>query len=110
MLGRLFSPKSAIKTLDAVTDGIDSAIYTPQERAEMRLKQLEAVEPFKVVQRILISAIAIVWVALIAQYCIAIWLDNQIVKQALLDFIASEFVWGPSLAGFGLYLGGGLRK
>lgn len=107
---RLFTPKAAVKALDAVTDGLDSAIYTPQEKAEMRLKQLKAVEPFKVVQRILMGAIALVWVLLILQYCAAIWIGAEEIKKALLELVAMEFVWGPTLAGFALYLGGGLRS
>jgi len=109
-LTRLFSPEAASKTIDHIAKGIDSANFTDQERAAMRLKQLELLAPFKVVQRILVSAIAFVWVALIMQYCLAIWLENETIKDALLELIASQFVWGPTIAGFALYFGGGLGK
>ena len=107
---RLFSPEAASKAVDHIAKGIDNANFTDQERAQMRLKQLELLAPFKVVQRILVSAIAIVWVALIMQYCVAIWLDSESIKKALLELIASQFVWGPTIAGFALYFGGGLGK
>ena len=107
---RLFSPEAANKVLDATIKGIDSKVYTDQERAEMRITQLKSLEPFKVVQRILVSAIAVVWVTLIMQYSLAIWLGAEAVKDALIELIQSEFVWGPTLAGFALYLGGGLKK
>ena len=109
-LTRLFSPDSAAKTIDRIAGGIDSAVYTPQERAQMKITQLQALEPFKVVQRILIASICFVWVMLIAQYSVAVWFGNAEVKSALIELIQSEFVWGPTLAGFGLYLGGGLKK
>jgi len=109
-LTRLFSPEAASKTVDHIAKGIDSAVYTPQERAEMKLKQLEALAPFKVVQRILVAAIAFVWVVLILQYSIAIWLGYDAIKSALIELIQSEFVWAPTLAGFALYFGGGLGK
>ena len=109
-LTRLFSPGSASKAVEGVIKGIDSAVFTPQERAEMHIKQLEALAPFKIVQRILMSAICFVWVMLIAEYSVAIWLQNDAVKDALIELIQSEFVWGPTLAGFALYLGGGLRS
>jgi len=105
---RLFSPEAATKAIDAVTKGIDHANFTPQEQAELKIRQLESLAPFKVVQRILMASICFVWVTLIMQYCIAIWLDAELVKTALIELIQSEFVWGPTLAGFGLYLGGGL--
>ena len=109
-LTRLFSPDAASKAVDRIADGIDSAVYTPQERAQMKITQLEALAPFKVVQRILVSAIAFVWVVLIMQYSLAIWLGALDVQNALIELIQSEFVWAPTLAAFALYFGGGLKK
>ena len=102
--------EAAGKAVDAVAKGIDHANFTPQEQAELKLKQLEALAPFKVVQRILVSAIAFIWVILILQYSVSVWLKDEEIKAALLLLMALPFVVGPTIAGFALYFTGGLKK
>ena len=109
-LTRLFSPEAASKTIGAVTKGIDNANFTPQEQAVLHIEELKALAPFKVVQRILVSAIAFVWVLLILQYCVAMWLELPDIKTDLLALMVLPFVAGPTIAGFMLYFSGGLRK
>lgn len=106
---RLFSPEIANKTVNAVIEGIDDSVLTPQERFKLRVELFKVMEPFKIVQRILMASICFVWVFLILNFSLSIWLGNDAVKQGLLDLVAMEFVWGPTLAGFSLYLYGGAR-
>ena len=111
MLGRLFSPKQATK---AIANGIDKAVFTEQERKEIALEWLQALAPFKVVQRILVSIIMGMWSLVGVNYLVALWIEavwpEIAVSAHILAFAKTEFMWMPVVAAVGVYLGGGLRK
>lgn len=114
-VGDLFSKDKAAGTLDRVFDGIDSAVYTPQERADMRVRLLEVLAPFKVVQRILVSLIMSMWWLICLNFLVALWVkagtEGAIdVTPDLIALIKTEFVWVPVAAAVGLYLGGGFME
>lgn len=89
--------------------------YTEEEKAEANaetrqwaLRQLEALGPFRIVQRILALSACTVWVLLALNVVIAIWLNNEPVKASLLDFAFSQFIFWPVMAVFSLYCAGGV--
>lgn len=115
IISRLFSPESANNTIDKITGGIDSAIYTPQEKAEMKIKLLEALAPFKVVQRILAFAAAIHWLIVGINVIASIWIkaltDSKIdVVEPILEYALSDYVLWPTMAVFTLYFTGGVLE
>jgi hypothetical protein len=112
---RLFSPESGSKTIDAITSGIDSAVYTPQEKANMKLKLLEALAPFKVVQRILAFAAALHWLIAGVNVVASIWIKAYTngaidVTEPMLEYALSDFVLWPTMAVFALYFTGGVLE
>lgn len=112
---RLFSPESANKTIDTITSGIDSAIYTNQEKAEMKIKLLEALAPFKVVQRILAFMAALHWllagINVMASIWIKAWTEGGVdVVEPMLEYALSDYVLWPTMAVFALYFTGGVLE
>lgn len=125
--GRLFGTEKAINDITDKENGllvraggwVDGLSHTDQEKAEHSLKvrewglnQLEALAPFKVVQRILAFAISFVWIlvacnALAAMWVEALYPETKIV-EVMLEFAFSDFVFWPVTVCYGLYFGGGL--
>lgn len=107
--------------------------YTDEEKAEMALAtrkwgltQLEALAPFKVVQRILAFAAAFFWILCGLNYMFALWIDaltrkfeligekfvlvdpGTNVAPQMLTFLLSDYVVWPVFAVFALYFSGGV--
>lgn len=88
--------------------------YTEEEKAEADketrewgLRQLEALAPFKVVQRIIAFVVCGMWVAVGLNLLVAIWIDAA-AKTDLMSFAMSEYIFWPVLAVFSLYFTGGV--
>ncbi len=89
--------------------------YTDEEKAEADaatrewgLRQLEALAPFKVMQRIMVTIIMVEWAILFNVLIVAICLDATNVVNNLLLFAQSNFAWIPVAGAVGLYLMGGV--
>jgi hypothetical protein len=89
--------------------------YTDEEKAEADaetrewgLRQLEALAPFKVMQRIMVTIIMVEWAILFNVLVVAICLDATNVVNNLLLFAQSNFAWIPVAGAVGLYLMGGV--
>ena len=87
--------------------------YTEEEKAENNLlvkqwglKQLAALEPFKVVQRIIAFAVLFLWVFVAINYVAMLWFEHSKTDE-LLKFAMSDYVFWPTLAVLSLYCGGG---
>ena len=111
-LTRLFSPDAASKAIDGITKGVDSAFFTEQEKKELSLEWLQALAPFKVVQRIMVGVIMTQWLLVGINYLAALWVEavwpHIVVADRILEFAKTEFMWMPVVAAVGVYLGGGL--
>lgn len=126
-IGRLFGTEKAINDITDKDNGllvraggwVNDLSYTDAEKAanalEVRkwgLNQLEALAPFKVVQRILAFAISFVWILVAANVLAAIWIEASnpefLIKEAMLSFAFSDFIFWPVTVCYGLYFGGGL--
>ena len=89
--------------------------YTDEEKAEADaqtrewgLRQLEALAPFKVMQRIMVTIIMVEWAILINVMIVLICIDATKATANMLLFIQSPFVWVPVSGAVGLYLMGGV--
>ncbi len=89
--------------------------YTPEEKAEADaatrewgLRQLEALAPFKVMQRIMVTIIMVEWAILLNVFIVAICLGATTVVNNLLQLVQTNFVWIPIAGAVGLYLMGGV--
>ena len=135
-IGKLFGTDKAVDSLLDKDKGllvraggwVDGLSYTDQEKAENSLlvkewgiKQLEALEPFKVVQRIIAFAVTGLWILVGLNVVGAIWYDsinkcapNAVncvdpdVTGAMLQFAMSDYVFWPVLAVLSLYFTGGV--
>jgi len=142
VLGRLFGTDKAVDDILDKDDGLVAKAgewlgnqqFTEEERAEHRLKtrewglkQLEALEPFKVVQRILAFVVISVW-AILALNCVAgIWFDAYhpaiacvaglggegchpatAVASNMLALASNDVIFWPTVSVLGLYFSGGV--
>lgn len=105
--------------------------YTKEEQADGDLKtrdwglrQLEALAPFKVVQRILAFTIAFIWAFIALNLVLAIWIKVYTRELAvfngqqvwlsidavtpLFELATSDYILWPTLVVFGLYFTGGV--
>ena len=125
VFGRIFGTTKAINDLTDKDNGllvraggwIDDFSYTDAEKAqadvdrrEWGIRQLEALQPFKVVQRILALSISTLWAIVAINVLVGIWveaLSDYVVVEPLLEFALSDYMVYPTMACFTLYFGGG---
>lgn len=125
IIGKIFGSSKAVDSLLDKDKGllaragnwIDERGFTEQEKAEndllvkeWGLRQLEALTPFKVVQRAGMLSVGVVWVLIIVNMMIAFWIDafsDSAHLAALMAIAKSEFIFVPTSLVFGLYFGGG---
>jgi membrane protease YdiL (CAAX protease family) len=99
--------------------GIGNQQFTDEEKSEARqvvrnwgLKQLEALEPFKVVQRILAFTIIFVWAFLALNCVVAIWFDayhtNAELANKMLSLASNDVIFWPTVSVLSLYFSGGV--
>ena len=134
ILGRVFGSKRAIDNLTDKDNGllvragswVGGLHYTDEERAEAAvetrewgLRQLAALEPFKVVQRILAFYVCTVWAFVALNVVAAIWVDSWRdctpadttcvpVTPFMIDFALSNYIFWPTIAVLSLYFTGGV--
>lgn len=123
MVGKLFGTDKAVDNLLDKDKGllvraggwIGNFNYTDEERAESDhktrewgLRQLEALAPFKVMQRIMVTIIMIEWAILLNCMILAIFLENKTMFDNFLSLAMSNFAWIPVAGAVGLYLMGGV--
>ena len=125
-LGKLFGTDKAVdnlldkdKGLLVRTGGwVNDLSYTDAEKAENQLlvkqwgiKQLEALEPFKIVQRIIAFAVTSLWLIVGINVIVSVWVEAIYpgiqVRERMIEFAMSDFVFWPVLAVLSLYMGGG---
>lgn len=125
-LGSLFGTEKAINNIVDKDNGLLAQVggwignmsYTEEEKAEARaqtrewaIRQLDALAPFKVVQRILAFAVMGVWSLAAVNVMAAIWaraIWGIDAVDDLMRFALSDYVLWPSLAVLSLYFTGGV--
>ena len=119
---KLFGTDKAVNNLVDKDNGLLTQVggwvgnmnYTDEERAEANertrewgLRQLEALEPFKVVQRILAFSAAFLWIFVAINLVVMMWLGHPSTGD-MKEFAFSDYVWWPVAIVFGLYFSGGV--
>lgn len=118
-VGRLFGTEKAISDITDKDNGLLTQVggwlgnlnFTAQERADWGIKQLVALEPFKIVQRIIALSVMSAWLFVILNVIASIWIEATTtiaVSEAMLTFAFSDFIFWPVLAVLGLYISGGV--
>lgn len=127
IFGRLLGTDKAVDNLLDKEKGllvraggwVNDLSYTDAEKAEDQLlvkewgiKQLEALEPFKIVQRIIAFSVTFLWLIVGFNVLAAVWVealypDIKIV-ESMLQFAMSDYVFWPVVAVLSLYVGGGV--
>lgn len=118
-VGRLFGTEKAISDITDKDNGLLTQVggwlgnlnFTAQERADWGIKQLVALEPFKIVQRIIALSVMSAWLFIILNVVASIWIEATTtiaVSEAMLTFAFSDFIFWPVLAVLGLYISGGV--
>tara|TARA_R110000751_G_scaffold204143_1_gene308626 strand:+ start:332 stop:733 length:402 start_codon:yes stop_codon:yes gene_type:complete len=123
MIGRIFGTDKAVDNLLDKDNGLLTQVggwiggmkHTEEEKAEdaqvtrdWGLKQLEALEPFKVVQRILAFSAALLWLLVGLNVLLAIWIADDVTIVHLKEFATSDYVFWPVISVFSLYFSGGV--
>jgi hypothetical protein len=125
-VGKLFGTEKAVESLVDPENGlivqagtaIGNLHYSDQEKAinarqtqEWSIRFLDAMAPFKIVQRVLACAAMFAWLFVLVNVVVAIWIkaNNPEIDAvtSLLEFAFSDFVFYPVMAIFVLYTGGG---
>jgi hypothetical protein len=121
IFGKLFGTEKAVNNLIDKDNGlltqtgnwIGGFNYTDEEKAENNLlvkqwglKQLDALAPFKVVQRIIAFSVLFVWAFVAVNYVAMLWLQHPQIDN-MLKFAMGDYVFYPTLAVLSLYCGGG---
>ena len=125
--GRIFGTDKAIDNVLDKDKGllvraggwIDGFSYTDQEKAEANketrewgLRQLTALEPFKVVQRIIAFATLGIWAFVAINVVAAIWIESIFpaikIVAPMAEFAYSDYVFWPALLVLSFYMSGGV--
>lgn len=137
--GKLFGTEKAINSIVDKDNGLLSQVggwvggfnYTDEEKAEADaetrewgLSQLDALAPFKVVQRILAFAAAALWIFVALNFVASVWIyaiTKEVVivdgvefitaidvRADFLKFAFSDYIFWPVTSTFALYFTGGV--
>lgn len=126
--GKIFGTDKAVNNLVDKDNGllaqagawVGNLNYTEEEKAEANertrdwgLKQLDALAPFKVVQRILAFAATVLWVFVGINVVGAVWIkaytEGRIdVVEPMIQFAMSDYVFWPVVTVYALYFSGGV--
>jgi len=108
-----FGKKEATEIVKGVGGWIDEQQLTPEEQVKYKMHLLEKMEPFKIVQRIIVTWVMYVWgmfaLILAASWGIGVLFGNWEALTQARDIVMTEFVWLPCLGVFTFYLSGGLK-
>jgi len=126
-IGKLLGTEKAVDSLLDKDKGllvraggwVNDLSYTEAEKAENTLlvkewglKQLSALEPFKVVQRIMSFAACFMWLLVGLNVVAAMWVEalhpEIKISESMFNFASSDYVFWPVLCVFGLYMSGGV--
>lgn len=126
-IGRLFGTTQAIDNVLDKDKGllvraggwINDLSYTEAEKAEAAkttrewgFRQLSALEPFKIIQRVIAIATMGIWALVAINVLVGIWIEALFpaikVKEALFAFAISDYVFWPVVAVLSLYMSGGV--
>lgn len=126
-VGKLFGTKKAISDLTDKDSGllvkagswIGNFNYTDEEKSESNhktqewgLKQLSALEPFKVVQRIIAFGVIFMWVIVGLNVLLALWIEalNPAIdiQTTMMEFAMSDYIFWPVVSVLSLYMSGGV--
>ena len=91
---KLFGSNKVIEKIgDGVYNGIDKAVYTPEEMIDNRLKSLAAYEPFKIAQRLLALVFTIPYMlAWTTTFIASFFVDVADQQEVLLNGTMGEIV------------------
>ena len=117
--GRLIGTEKAIADITDTENGLlvrmgswfENLQFTGQERAAWGIAQLAALEPFKVVQRVIALSAMGIWAFVGVNLVLAIWVKAVWGIDAvtgLLQLAMSDYVFWPVLAVLSLYISGGV--
>ena len=119
--GKLLGTEKAVNNLVDKDNGllaqagswVGGLSYTDEEKAESNLlikkwglKQLDALQPFKIVQRIIAFSVLFLWAFVGVNYVLMLWFKHP-EAPGMLAFALSDYVFWPTLAVLSLYCGGG---
>ncbi|CAN8140320.1 Holin of 3TMs, for gene-transfer release [uncultured Thiomicrorhabdus sp.] len=118
-VGRLFGTEKAINDILDKDTGhvaklgswVGKLNFTEEERAAWGIDQLRALEPFKIVQRIIALSVMMVWVFTVVNVVGSIWIESYFgvpISEPMLAFAFSDFIFWPVLAVLSLYVSGGV--
>jgi hypothetical protein len=125
-IGNLFGTSKAVDNLVDKDNGLlvragtalGNLHYSDQEKAqgdertrEWGIRVLDAIAPFKIVQRILAFSVMFMWVFMGINVAVAVWIraiNPEIdAVTGLMQFAFSDYVFWPTVAIVTLYTGGG---
>ena len=108
-----FGKKEATDIVKGVGGWIDEQQFTKEEQVKYKMHLLEKMEPFKIVQRIIVTWVMYVWamfaVILAFSWGLGVLINDWTPLNKVVEIVMTEFVWIPCLGVFTFYLSGGLK-
>jgi hypothetical protein len=98
---------SASGVVDSVTKGIDSAIFTDQEKKELHLKMLPHYEAFKLAQRVIAFLFCGLFAFSFLFYILLITFHVELEASNIIDAVKEFYLGEITLTIVAFYFGGG---
>ncbi len=109
-----FGKEEIVSAVKGVGNWIDELNLTKEEQVKLKMQLFKAMEPFKVIQRIMVTIIMRHWMVWGINCMVAVWVgyitgDTEYeLFRIFIEYAKLEMVWIPTASAVGLYLGGGL--
>lgn len=107
-----FGKKESTEIIKGVGNWVDEQQLSKEEQVKYKMHLLEKMEPFKIVQRIIVTWVMHVWamfaVIIAFSWGFGLFTGNWIPFEKAVEAVVTEFVWVPCFGVFTFYLTGGL--
>lgn len=111
IFSKIFGTNNAInKGLDMVANAGDKAFFTNEEKSDYKLKLLKAYEPFKLLQRVLVTLFCIPYVTLHSIVIILAICGVTSIDAGAISTMINDAFGIPVSAAVALYLTGGVLE
>tara|TARA_R110000851_G_scaffold317339_1_gene480767 strand:+ start:1550 stop:1918 length:369 start_codon:yes stop_codon:yes gene_type:complete len=110
-----FGKKEIVEAVKGVGTWVDELNLTAEEEVKLKMELFRAMEPFKIIQRIMVTIIMRHWMVWGVSTLLSLYLgyflgdvpDYELFYKHV-EYAKLEMVWIPTASAVALYLGGGL--
>lgn len=93
---------SSDKIVDNASKAVDKLVFTGEEKAEFLIEAMKATLPMAIGRRIIAFGVTAMWMIIIFQWSLAVWLGSELVAATLFNGL-KEFITTPFSVIVGFY-------